>query len=143
MHRELIQNLRTGFPSTTDLYRAATLIESLDRGWLRVIDDALVINWIGAARPEDTNEEAQKKLDQLIQLHVDIATDPAVNGNKILVDMDEYNTLYKRYQNVRKNPDFAVLKMIDPNVIGEPARKGWVELETEELDKALDKYNYE
>ena len=58
---------------------------SVPDGWLRVIDEALVVAHIGVANASDTYEEARAKLDNLIGFHVDVATDPAVNGGWKLV----------------------------------------------------------
>lgn len=58
---------------------------SVPEGWLRAIDEALVTAHIGVANAHDTYEQAKAKLDNLIGLHVDIATDPAVNGGWKLV----------------------------------------------------------
>jgi len=49
-------------------------------GWLRAIDEALVVTHLGVANASDTYEQAKAKLDNLIGLHVDIAANPAVNG---------------------------------------------------------------
>ena len=57
-------------------------------GWLRAIDEALVVAHIDVANAEDTYEQAKAKLDNLIGLHVDIATDPAVNGGWKLVPVE-------------------------------------------------------
>ena len=53
---------------------------SVPDGWLRAIDDALVSAHVGVANTNDTYEQAKAKLDNLIGFHVDVATDPAVNG---------------------------------------------------------------
>ena len=58
---------------------------SVPDGWLRAIDEALVVANIGVANESDTYEQAREKLNNLIGLHVDIATDPAVNGGWKLV----------------------------------------------------------
>lgn len=58
---------------------------SVPDGWLRAIDEALVIAHIGVANAHDTYEQATAKLDNLIGFNVDIATDPAVNGGWKLV----------------------------------------------------------
>jgi len=55
--------------------------------WLRAIDEALVVAHIGVANPDDTYEQAKAKLDNFIGFHVDVATDPAVNGGWKLVPM--------------------------------------------------------
>lgn len=58
---------------------------SIPDGWLRAIDEALIVAHIGVANPSDTYEQAKAKLDSLIGFHVDVATDPAVNGGWKLV----------------------------------------------------------
>lgn len=52
---------------------------------MRAIDEALVVSFVGVADPSDTFEQATKKLTELIEWHVKIATDPAVNGGYKLV----------------------------------------------------------
>ena len=53
---------------------------SVPTGWLRAIDEALVTAHLGVASADDTYAQAKAKLDSLIGFHVDVATDPAVNG---------------------------------------------------------------
>ena len=60
---------------------------SIPEGWLRAIDEALVVAHIGVANESDTYEQAKAKLDSLIGFHVDVATDPAVNGGYKLVSV--------------------------------------------------------
>ena len=57
-------------------------------GWLRAIDEALVVAHIGVANASDTYEQAKVKLDSLIGFHVDVATDPAVNGGYKLMPIE-------------------------------------------------------
>ena len=57
-------------------------------GWLRAIDEALVVTHLGVANGSDTYEQAKAKLDNLIGFHVDVATDPAVNGGYRLVPIE-------------------------------------------------------
>ena len=57
-------------------------------GWLRAIDEALIVAHIGMANADDTYAQAKSKLDTLIGLHVDVATDPAVNGGWKLVPIE-------------------------------------------------------
>ena len=57
-------------------------------GWLRAIDEALVVAHIGVANERDTYEQAKAKLNNLIGFHVDVATDPAVNGGWKLVPIE-------------------------------------------------------
>ena len=65
---------------------------SIPEGWLRAIDEALVVAHIGVANESDTYEQAKAKLDNLIGFHVDVATDPAVNGGWKLVPTAESRT---------------------------------------------------
>ena len=60
--------------------RTAQNTLSAPDGWLRAIDEALVIAHLGVANESDTYEQAKTKLDSLVGWHIDIATDPAVNG---------------------------------------------------------------
>lgn len=61
---------------------------SAPNGWLRAIDEALVVAHLGVANPNDTYEQARVKLDSLIGFHADVATDPAVNGGWKLVPIE-------------------------------------------------------
>ena len=63
-------------------------VPSIPEGWLRAIDEALVIAHIGVANTDDTYEQAKTKLDSLIGFHIDVATDPAVNGGWKLVPIE-------------------------------------------------------
>ena len=60
----------------------------IPEGWLRAIDEALVVAHVGVANKSDTYEQAKEKLNNLIGFHVDGATDPAVNGGYKLVSVD-------------------------------------------------------
>ena len=62
---------------------------SIPEGWLRAIDEALVVAHIGVANESDTYEQAKAKLVSLIGFHVDVASDPAVNGGWKLVPTAE------------------------------------------------------
>lgn len=68
---------------------------SVPDGWLRAVDEALVIAHIGVANAHDTYEQAKAKLDSLIGLHVDIATDPAVNGGYKLMPVEPTKEIYE------------------------------------------------
>lgn len=61
---------------------------SIPEGWLRAIDEALVVAHIGVANESDTYEQAKAKLNSLICFHVDVATDPAINGGYKLVPIE-------------------------------------------------------
>ena len=73
---------RTMAPTWHPLYLApgAQPAPRIPEGWLRAIDEALVVAHIGVANESDTYEQAKAKLNNLIGFHVDVATDPAVNG---------------------------------------------------------------
>lgn len=57
-------------------------------GWLRAIDEALVVTHLGVANGSDTYEQAREKLTNLIGWHVDVATDPDVNGGWKLIPIE-------------------------------------------------------
>ena len=78
-----------------DGYVPAQPAPSISEGWLRAIDEALVVAHIGVANKSDTYEQAKAKLDNLIGLHVDVATDPAVNGGWKLVPIEPTETFYQ------------------------------------------------
>lgn len=67
----------------------------IPEGWLRAIDEALVVAHIGVANESDTYEQAKAKLDSLISFHVDVTTDPAVNGGWKLVPTNPTETFYQ------------------------------------------------
>lgn len=54
-------------------------------GWHRAIDEALVTHHLGVSDPSDSYEDAKRKLGELIDWHVAVATDPRVNGGYRLV----------------------------------------------------------
>ena len=62
--------------------------QGVPEGWLRAIDEALVVTHLGVANGSDTYEQAKAKLDNLIGFNVDIAIDPAVNGGYRLVPIE-------------------------------------------------------
>ena len=64
-------------------------------GWLRAIDEALVATHLGVANAGDTYEQAKAKLDSLIGVHVDVATDPAVNGGWKLMPVEPTEEVYQ------------------------------------------------
>lgn len=68
---------------------------SIPEGWLRAIDEALVVAHIGVANASDTYEQAREKLDNLIGFHADVATDPAVNGGWKLVPIEPMPSMPK------------------------------------------------
>lgn len=64
-------------------------------GWLRAIDEELVMTCNGTADYEDDYDTAKRKLDQLIQWHIAVATDPKVNGGFSLQQADKVQELEK------------------------------------------------
>ena len=67
---------------------------SVPEGWLRAIDEAIVVAHIGVANADDSYEEARTKLNNLIGFHVDVATEPAVNGGWKLVPIEPTEEMY-------------------------------------------------
>lgn len=61
---------------------------SVPEGWLRTIDEEMVSAHLGVASPDDSYEDAKKKLNALICWHVAVATDPTVNGGWKLVPIE-------------------------------------------------------
>ena len=68
---------------------------SVPDGWIRAIDEALVVTHLGVANASDTYEQAKAKLESLLGFHVDVATDPAVNGGWKLVPRPPTPTMVK------------------------------------------------
>lgn len=64
-------------------------------GWLRAVDEALVVAGIGTATADDTYEQAKKKLDSLLGFHTTVATDPAVNGGWKLMPIEPTKEIYE------------------------------------------------
>ena len=80
--------------------------KSVPEGWLRAIDEALVTAHIGVANAHDTYEQAKVKLGSLIGFHVDVATDPAVNGGFKLVPIDVVEQAVNRFLSWKLPKDF-------------------------------------
>ena len=74
---------------------AAAEPTAISEGWLRAVDEALVISHVGVANTNDTYEQAKAKLDNLIGFHVDVATDPAVNGGWKLMPVEPTEEIYQ------------------------------------------------
>ncbi len=79
----------------TKLYALTIPAQSVPDGWLRAIDEALVTAHIGVANAHDTYEQAKAKLDSLLGFHVDVATDPAVNGGWKLMPIEPTKEIYE------------------------------------------------
>lgn len=57
-------------------------------GWVRAADQEMICSHIGVASKGDSYELAREKLASLIEWNVQVATDPSVNGGKMLVPID-------------------------------------------------------
>lgn len=53
--------------------------------WQEAIDHELVCAYLGIASEEASIDEARKALSELIQWHIDVATNPDTNGGYKLV----------------------------------------------------------
>lgn len=62
--------------------------QTAPEGWIRAIDDELTSAHLGIADASDSYDEAKVKLFTLLKWHVDVATDPAVNGGWKLVPIE-------------------------------------------------------
>lgn len=58
-------------------------------GWVRAVDEKLVVAHLGVAGYHDSYEEADRKLNELLAWHTAVATDPAVNGGQMLMDLEQ------------------------------------------------------
>ena len=58
-------------------------------GWMQAVDDQMLVTHLGVANVQDSAEVAKKKLQSLIQWHIDVALDPCVNGGYKLVKVEE------------------------------------------------------
>ena len=59
-------------------------------GWLRAVDEALVVTHLGVADAEDSYETAKRKLNELICWHVAVALDPAVSEGAVELQNKAY-----------------------------------------------------
>lgn len=58
--------------------------------WQRAVDEERISAHLGIAADGVTNEEARRLLGELIDWHIKVATDPAVNGGyKLVLDQGE------------------------------------------------------
>lgn len=55
----------------------------------RAVDIELISAHLGIADSSDSYEDAKKKLNDLINWHIDVATDPAVNGGVVLAPVQQ------------------------------------------------------
>ena len=97
---------------------------SIPEGWLRAIDEALVVAHIGVANASDAYEEAKAKLNNLICFHADIATDPAVNGGYKLMPIEPtHETLMDIVGVVTAPLSFREVRTIYDTVLAAPEAK--------------------
>lgn len=57
--------------------------------WQAAINREFVLAYLGVAKDDATIEDATRALSELIQWHVDVATDPKVNGGYVLRKQDD------------------------------------------------------
>lgn len=85
-----LERLREERASFQRVYiQAMQEIEQIKSGWLRAVDDNMTSSHVGVANASDTYHEARKKLSDLIEWHVQVATDPCVNGGFVLVKVPD------------------------------------------------------
>lgn len=84
-----IENLGAA-PMTVNVsvLRQAIAALTLPDAYVRAVDRELVTAEIGVANNDDSFEGASQKLHDLIIWHVQVATDPAVNGGFVLVPVE-------------------------------------------------------
>lgn len=76
--------------SHSSVYRASCDRSNTKKeGWVRAIDEEMVCAHLGVASANDSYETAKRKLAILIAWHVQVATDPAVNGGYQLVKISD------------------------------------------------------
>lgn len=68
-------------------------------GWLLAADEEMVGAHLGIANEADTYEVAKKKLHDLICWHIQVATDPKVNGGYKLVPVKPTEAMLDAYIN--------------------------------------------
>lgn len=61
-------------------YLAAEQAPQPTYGWLIACDDAMITTHLGVAELSHSYEYAKKALNELIDWHIAVATDPAING---------------------------------------------------------------
>lgn len=64
--------------------------------WQKAVDQQRIIAHIGVAADGVTDEEAAQQLAELIDWHVRVATDPAVNGGFVLVPVEPTEEMKRR-----------------------------------------------
>lgn len=73
---------------TMGVVRAIIAALTPPEGWVAAADRELVAAEIGVAKTDDSTDVASAKLRALIDWHVSVATDPAVNGGYVLVPVE-------------------------------------------------------
>lgn len=88
-------------------------------GWIEAADRELINAHLGVANPGDTLEVATKKLGELIDFHVSVATDPAVNGGFKLVPVEGDSQPVAEVIEVASYPDsFNTVRWLKPVSVG-------------------------
>jgi len=75
---------------------APTPAPSVPDGWMRAIDEALVVHHIDIADSSDGYEEAKKKLNELLAINSDIARDCSEPPADVARDAERYRWLLKQ-----------------------------------------------
>ena len=76
-------------------------------GWAAAVDRELVAAELGVAKIDDSTDVAAAKLRELIDWHVSVATDPAVNGGYVLVPVEAKKNA-ARYEWLRDNQSCSI-----------------------------------
>ena len=88
--------LPTGLPLFT--HPASKPDDDLTPGWVRAADEEMLCAHIGVANLSDSYASAKAKLKTLIDWHVAVATDPAVNGGLSLQPSKPSQSSRKPYE---------------------------------------------
>lgn len=84
--------------------------------WIRVLDEELVTTHLGTVDVNDTYHAAKRKLQRLIDWHVSVALDPAVNGGWKLFPENPTSHMLEQLAGVRgkqSSPRFYELQLYD------------------------------
>lgn len=114
-------------------------------GWLRAIDEELVVSHLGVANEEDSYEDARAKLHELILWNISVATDPRINGEDVAMAKPEQllwrNKLKPALQRVSGlTYDRVELKTGAsgmPDVVYSRDGTGWIENKVSDLKEGI------
>lgn len=62
--------------------------------WLHVLDEAMVVRHLGVADPDDDYITAKRKLHAMFDWEIDVATDPAVGGDRVRKQPMRFDVVY-------------------------------------------------